>query len=138
MIRFQFRYPDCLHRTAVVLLILWLALGATATVAASIPACSGPCCCMPGESIELQPAQRPCCSDLATGPCRYSASDAAAVQPAALFHTLPDGGRALQTPSGFQRAEDTAHQGEVTGILDFLQRSKALLPLYLQHNSLLC
>lgn len=138
MIRHPFRYSDFGYRTAAVLLVLWLALGASVTVAAQTPTCSGPCCCMPGESIQLRSAQRHCCSDSTAGPCHFTASDAAAVQPATLFHALPDGGRILQTLSGFQRVEEAAPQSEITDILNFLQRTKPPLPLYLQHNSLLC
>jgi hypothetical protein len=138
MIRYQRHDIDFVSKTVTVLLALWLALGATAAVAAATPTCNGPCCCMPGESIQLQPAQRSCCSDSTTGPCRYTASDAAAVHPATLFQALPDGGRIFQALCGFQRGEDAAPQGEVTDIPDFLQRRKPPLPLYLQHNSLLC
>ncbi|HHP7236709.1 MAG TPA: hypothetical protein ACFCUC_18915 [Desulfobacterales bacterium] len=138
MIRHHCRNPDYIYKTAAVWLALWLALGATAVVAAPTPTCNGPCCCMPGESIQLRSAQRHCCSDSTAGSCHFTASDAAAVQPATVFHALPDGGRILQTLSGFQRDEDADPQGEVTDIMDFLHRTKPSLPLYLQHNSLLC
>lgn len=138
MIRRHRRNPDYIHKTAAVWLALWLALGATAAFAAPTPTCSGPCCCMPGESIQLRSAQRPCCSDSTAGSCHFTASDAAAVQPATLIHALTDGGRILQKLSGFQRVEVADPQSETIEILNFLQPTKPPLPLYLQHNSLLC
>jgi hypothetical protein len=51
---------------------------------------------------------------------------------------LPDGGRILQKLSGFQRVGVADPQSEIIEILNFLQPTKPPLPLYLQHNSLLC